>query len=157
MKMPENESAKLNPQIVDIEIGIREMRKITVYPLSMRDQLKLTDMITTAVNEQLQQSGGGDLPLMTFIIRLIQDNIGQLITMVTDEKEDVLDDMSNMQAVEVANVLFDVNYGAVSKNFKSLSEKVKGMFQSERPLPQSASDMDTDLTTSTESPTEKAA
>ena len=62
-------------------------------------------------------------------------------------------DISNLQAVGIADVLFEVNYGAVAKNFKSLSEKLKGMFQPERPLPQSVSDTDTGLKTSTESPT----
>jgi len=61
-----------------------------------------------------------------------------------------------MQAVAVADVLFDVNYGAVAKNFKSLSEKLKGLFQQERPLPQSVNGTVIDLKTSTASLTDKA-
>ena len=154
--MPENENKKLNPQIVDVEIGIREMRSLTIYPLSMRDQLKLTDMVTTAVTEQIAKDGGSDLPLVSFIVKMLQENIGKLLTMVTDEKDDVLNDMTNIQAVAVADVLFDVNYGAVAKNFKSLSEKLKGLFQQERPLPQSVNGTVIDLKTSTASLTDKA-
>ena len=156
--MPENEEAKLNPQIVDAEIGIRSLRKIKVYPLSMSDQLKLTDIVMKSVAEQLAQ-GGADLAIATFVLRLIQDNIVKILGMVTDEAEDIVSEISNVQAVDLATILFDINYGAVAKNFKSLSDKMTGLFQmgssqTERPLPPSANDTDIDLKTSTESPTE---
>ena len=155
--MPENEEKKLNPQITDVEIGIRNLRKITVYPLSMSDQLKLTDLIAKSVTEQLAKADGGELSLVSFIIKMLQENIGKIITMVTDEDAKVLEEISNSQAVEIADVLFDVNYGTVAKNFKSLSEKLTGLFQPERPLPPSANVTDIASETSTESPTETAA
>jgi len=150
-----SEEKKLNPQIMDVEIGIREMRKIKIYPLSMADQLKLTDVVMKSVAEQLEQ-GGGDLSIATFVIRLIQENIVEILKMATDEEgEKVTSEISNSQAIEIAEILFDVNYGAVSKNFKSLSKKVGSLFQQERPLPQSANDTATDSTISTEKATEK--
>ena len=155
--MPENEEKKLNPQITDVEIGVRNLRKITVYPLSMSDQLKLTDLITKSVTEQLAKADGGELSLVSFIIKMLQENIGKIITMVTDEDAKVLEEISNSQAVEIADVLFDVNYGTVAKNFKSLSEKLTGLFQPERPLPPSANVTDIASGTSTESPTETEA
>jgi len=148
--MPE-EQERLNPQITDVEIGIRNLRKIKVYPLSMSDQLKLTDMVTKSATEQMAK-GSGDIAIVSFVLQLIQENLSKIITMVTDEKADVLEDMSNSQAVEFADVLFEVNYGAVVKNFKSLSKKLTGLFQSERPLPPSVSDTATDSKTSTVSP-----
>ena len=148
--MPE-EQERLNPQITDVEIGIRNLRKIKVYPLSMSDQLKLTDMVTKSATEQMAK-GDGDIAIVSFVLQLIQENLSKIITMVTDEKADVLEDMSNSQAVEFADVLFEVNYGAVVKNFKSLSKKLTGLFQSERPSPPSVSDTATDSKTSTVSP-----
>ena len=149
--MPE-EQEKLNPQITDVEIGIRNLRKITIYPLSMGDQLKLTDLIIKAITDQISDGGSTDLSV-AFIVKVIHENIGKILTMVSDEKETVLDELSNLQAIEIADIIFDVNYGSVAKNFKSLSEKLMGLFQPERPLPPSVSDTDTALTTSTESPT----
>ena len=148
--MPE-EQERLNPQITDVEIGIRNLRKIKVYPLSMSDQLKLTDMVTKSATEQMAK-GDGDIAIVSFVLQLIQENLSKIITMVTDEKADVLEHLSNSQAVELADVLFDVNYGAVAKNFKSLSKKLTGLFQSERPLPPSVSDTATGSKTSTVSP-----
>jgi hypothetical protein len=152
--MPENEEKKLNPQIVDVEIGIRSLRKITVYPLSMADQLKLTDIIVQAAMASV--NSGQDMAIPTFILQMMQENVGKILSMATDEDEKLMNEISNLQAVEIANVLFEVNYGAVAKNFKSLSEKMKEMFQPERPLPQSVNGTDTGLKTSTESPTGKA-
>uniref|UniRef100_A0A6M3IX72 Uncharacterized protein n=1 Tax=viral metagenome TaxID=1070528 RepID=A0A6M3IX72_9ZZZZ len=152
--MPENEERKLNPQIVDVEIGIRSLRKITIYPLSMADQLKLTDVIVQAAMASV--NGGQDMAVPTFILQMLQENVAKILSMVTDEDEKLMSDISNLQAVAIADVLFEVNYGAVAKNFKSLSEKLKAMFQPERPLPQSVNGTDTGLKTSTESPTEKA-
>ena len=152
--MPENEMQKLNPQIVDVEIGIRKLRKITVYPLSMADQLSLTDIIVNAAMTAMNE--GNDMAIPAFILKLLQENVGKILKMATDEDETVLKDISNMQAVEIAEIMFDVNYGAVAKNFKSLSEKMQGIFQPERPLPPSVKDTDTGLKTSIESPTGKA-
>jgi len=149
--MPE-EHEKLNPQIVDVEIGIRSLRKIKIYPLSMADQLKLTKLVSDAVAGQM--STAGDIEIVPFVLQMIKDNIGQVLTMTTDEDAELLSEISNMQMIEIADVLFDVNYGAVSKNFKSLSEKLMGLFQSERPSPPSANDTDTVLETSTEKPSE---
>lgn len=154
--MPENEEKKLNPQIVDVEIGIRNLRKIRVYPLSMADQMKMTDIIVNAAMTAMKQ--GNDMAIPAFILKLLQDNVGKVIAMATDEPEpeEVLSEISNLQAIEIAEALFDVNYGAVAKNFKSLSGKMKEMFQPERPLPPSVKDTDTGSKTSIESPTGKA-
>jgi len=152
--MSENEQKKINPQITEIEIGIREMRKIKIYPLSMSDQLKLTDLISTAIAAQFAKEEGGDMALVAFIVELVKENLGRILTMVTDEDDKLLEEVSNLQAASIAEVVYETNYGIVAKNFKSLFEKVMTLFPSERPLPQSASDMDTDLTTSTKSPSE---
>ena len=149
--MPENENVKLNPQVTDVEIGIRNLRNITIYPLSMGDQLKLTDMIIKAITDQVGAGSGADLSV-AFIVKVIHENIGKILTMVSDEKETVLDELSNSQALAIAEILFDVNYGSVAKNFKSLSEKLAGLFQSGRPLPPSVSDTAIGSTTSTVSP-----
>jgi len=32
------ESKKLNPQITDVDIGVRDLRTIKIYPLSLKDE-----------------------------------------------------------------------------------------------------------------------
>jgi len=152
--MSENEQKKINPQITEIEIGIREMRKIKIYPLSMSDQLKLTGLMSTAVAAQFAKEEGGDMALVAFIVELVKENLGRILTMVTGEDDKLLEEVSNLQAAAISEVVYEMNYGIVVKNFKSLFEKVMTLFPSERPLPQFASDTDTELTTSTENPSE---
>ena len=82
--MPENnEEKKLNPQIVDVEIGIRSLRKITIYPLSMADQLKLTDIIVQAAMATMAD-GKEDMAVPTFILQMLQENVGKILSMATD-------------------------------------------------------------------------
>jgi len=151
--MPEKENARLNPQIVDVEIGIRELRKIKIYPLSMKDQLDLTNLIVEALNVQVNEKGSTDLSI-AFLVGLIRDNLEKVLKMATDE-ENIMSEISNVQAMEIAEKLFDVNFASVAKNFKSLSEKAMNMFQSERPSQPSVSDTGTDSNTSTKEVTEK--
>ena len=153
--MPENENAKLNPQIVDVEIGIRELRKIKVYPLSMKDQMDLTNLIVEALNVQVIENGSTDLSI-AFLVGLIRENLEKVLKMATDE-ENVMEEISNVQALEIADILFEVNFASVAKNFKSLSGKAMKLFPSERPSQPSVNDTGTDSKTSTEKVTEKAA
>jgi len=156
--MSENsELQKLNPQITEIEIGIRELRKVKVYPLSMADQLKLTDTITKAIAEQAHMLGQ-DIAVIAFIVKIIQENLGTVLSMATDEDGNaMLSEISNLQAAAIAGTVYETNYGIVVKNFNGLFGKLKALFLSERLLPLSVSDTDTVSKTSTESPGETEA
>jgi len=152
--MSENDQ-KLNPQIAEVEVGIRNLRKINVYPLSMADQIKLTDTITKAIADQLASANGSDIAVISFITNLIKGNIGTILTMTTDEDgEQLLGELTNLQTAAIAEIIYETNYGVVAKNFKSLFGKLGILFPSGRPLPPSVNDTDTVSKTSTESPGE---
>lgn len=152
--MSENEQKRINPQITEVEIGIREMRKIKIYPLSMSDQLSLTHLISEAIAVYAAKEDDEDIAVVAFILELVKENIGRILTMVTDEDDKLLNEISNLQAASIAETVYEMNYGIVAKNFKSLFDKLMTFFPSERLLPQSVSDTpDTDLKTSTKSPT----
>jgi uncharacterized glyoxalase superfamily protein PhnB len=154
--MSENEAQRLNPQVADVDVGIRSLRTITVYPLSMAGQLKMMDIVTKAIAEQIPVLQENDIAMVTFITNMIKDNLGRIISMVTDEDGDkLLEEMTNMQTARIVEMVYETNYGDVAKNFKSLFGKMWMLFPLERPLPQFVNDTDTDLTTSTESPGEK--
>ena len=72
-----------------------------------------------------------------------------------DEKEvgkieDLLSDVTNLQFMQIASIVYQVNFEDVAqeKNVKSLLEKVKNLFQLRRPSLSSVSDTGTDLNTS---------
>jgi len=139
--MPEKTDAmqdekRLNPQITETDIGVRSLRTITIYPLSMADQIKMTDLITEALNAFFLQENKEDIVFVSFIIDLIKKNINRILAMVTDVKKGdaLLSDMTNYQASEIAKIIYEVNYESVAKNLKSLFEKVGNIFRSERLL-----------------------
>ena len=118
-----NPDDRLNPQIREIKIGVRRLRKIKIYPMSAADQFKMTDMI----NQGLQAfSGSQDLNNVEFVatlVSLVQGNIGQLIELVTDEKErgdHILEELTNTQIAEIADIIYEVNYRTIQKKVTSL-------------------------------------
>jgi len=146
--MPE-ENIELNPQISEVKIGKRTLRKITIYPLSLGDEIKLTGIITKAVSNA--PVDGDDLAFVAFIVTLIEENLGTILQLVTDEEDAdaLMSDITNLQGGEIAEIIYDVNYDAVAKNLKGLFSKIKNVFRLERPLLTSVSDTpDTDSNTS---------
>lgn len=151
--MPEKTDAtqdekRANPQITETDIGVRSLRTITIYPLSMADQIKMTDLITEALNafylkekqedvaseENQEGIDQENLEFVKLMIDLIKKNLKRLLAMVTDVKknEDLLLDMTNIQAAKIVTIIYEVNYESVAKNLKSLFEKVSNIFRSER-------------------------
>ncbi len=156
----------LNPQITDIEIGVRNLRKIKLYPLSVGDQMKMTAMIASTVSNFLTTQESKDEALMVgFFVSTINDNLAKFLSLAVGEKEqeggkfpkteEILDDTTNLQASEIAKVIYEVNYEKSVKNFQSLFNQIKKLFPLERSLPGSVEDMVTDLEKSSESPSEK--
>ena len=158
--MPESEQEKriqqLIPQVAEAIVGIRDLRTIKIYPLSMADQLKLTDLITKALQEFTESGDLEDVAFVGAVIALLKDNIGKIISMVSDEDgEKILEDLTNEQAFEIAEIIFDMNYGVLEKNLKSLGGKAKRLFPSARRSAQSFSvTEDTDSTISSSNPSE---
>ena len=145
------ESARLNPEISSAEIGVRELKEIKIYPLSMADQLSMTNLITDTVRKFFEKGDVDDFVFAQFLSKLIEENLETILMMVTDKEQANLEDMTNNQAVAIAEIVYEVNFGSLVKKVKSLLEKVKEQFPSGRPLPTSLDDTeDTDSKTSTD-------
>lgn len=132
--MPEN--SKLNPQVADLEIGIRNLRTIKIYPASFGEQLKLTDLITETVqkfflsrdkSEVVQEK---DMAMIQFFVELVRNNLGKIIGLVSDESEELLNELTNVQFVRLAELIYEMNYEESIKNVKSLFKKTQVVFQS---------------------------
>ena len=151
--MPENtkDDKRLNPQIRETEIGVRNLRTKKVYPLSMADQLKMTDLITEALNAFFQKGDQDDIVFITFLIELIKSNLERMLGMIMDIKKDkdILSEITNFQVSEIAKIVYEENYASVAKNMEGLFKNVKNLLALERLSQTSANDIDTDLTTST--------
>jgi len=159
--MPEKKHDKrINPQIKSVEIGILKLRKIKVYPLSMSDQLSLTDIINEAMKSFFESSKGGEdenLVFVSFIVKTIQDNIKVILKfIVPDEKpEAIMKEITNQQLSEIIRIVYQDNYEEPVKNVTSLfpTEKIQSVL--ERQSQQSVKDTITNLKTSTRKASKK--
>ncbi len=146
---------KINPQITKLTIGVRELREIEVFPLSLGDELKFVKVVGESLQKYFSENiDGDDRIAAAFIAEIVEQNLPTLISLVTEEVP--LEEITNQQAVELAEIIIDVNFGSVSKNAMSLFEKIQKTFLPERPSPLSASSIpDTDLNTSIKEDIEK--
>lgn len=126
--MATDELKMLNPQIVEVTIGIRVLRQIKLYPLSMADQLTLTSLIVETIQKLFAEKEGSNIEFANTLRLLISDNLGKIMTYVTDEGEVLLKDISNSQACDIAEQIYEVNYEILEKKVMSLLNRVKKGF-----------------------------
>jgi lipopolysaccharide biosynthesis protein len=140
----------MNPQIRSEEIGIRELEQLTLYPLSIADQLKMTDLITGAIQkffnpdssrDQTDKKGANlpeqmkDVEFIAFVVELIKENMVQILTLLTDHTTEakakkLLEKMTNEQLDNIIGVILEVNYQDKLKNVMSLFKNVMGKIES---------------------------
>ena len=138
---PEKLDEMINPQITEITIGKRTLRKIKVYPLSLGDEIKVSNIFNEVVSVLFASLSMAEdenkmnmVAVVTTFFKLIRENLGSVLSLITDEDgEQLVNDITNVQAEQVINIIIKTNFGEVSKNLKGLLEKAKAMFLSGRP------------------------
>ena len=131
----QNKLNQINPLHRTTTIGVRVAREITIYPLSVGEQLKLTDIITKLLRKYFYTAEGsekpraeqmGDIELINELVEAIKENIGKIVEIVTDESsESVLDDMTNEQLIDFATIVYEMNFEVAKKKLKNLIQKMK--------------------------------
>lgn len=154
--MPD-ENKKLNPQITTVTIGRRDLKEIEIYPLAVGDQLSMTSIVQEAINIFVEAMG--DAEVIGGAVALILENIPIILSYVIDNPDDstdLLKDITNEQAIEISEIVYEQNYSSLVKKVKGLLEKAKKEIQevkdlpSRRPSQPSANITDIDSTKSTE-------
>lgn len=130
-----SDTVGLRPDIQEWEFGIRELTRVKVYPLSMSDQLDFIPKAYRGFQDVVQKgdkftddSEETNMLVMNEIITFIQQEIEALSLLVLDNKVDFTK-CTNAQIVNLATIIYDVNYGDSLKNAKSLMEKVIRLFR----------------------------
>ena len=161
--MPEKKHDKrINPQIKSVEIGILKLRKIKIYPLSMADQLELTELINKTMKSFFESDRDGEdetLVFVSFIVKTIQENIGTILGFVSPNETPVkiMQEITNQQLSEIVRIVYQDNYEGPVKNVMSLfpTEKIQSVL--ERQSQRSVKDTITKLKTSTGKASKKGA
>lgn len=128
-----SDESRLNPQVKKVDVGKRHLRTIHVYPLSLKEQLDMTQVIVEILNEF---SDMGDLRSMSeeqvlhFMRDFLTRNLNQVLDLCVDRDEKPsFEELTNDQLVQIIDTIFTVNYEGLIKNFKDLFERGKGLFQ----------------------------
>jgi len=128
-----NEAPKVNPKCRKFEIGVRNLRDITIYPLSLSDELELSEKIIglvdgfdAAVNIP-DSEDTQEIRIAGYILSAIKGNLIELLVYVTDE-EITLKDLDNEQFIDLCELIFDVNFDGAAGKIKRLLKKVKSLF-----------------------------
>jgi len=156
---------KLNPEVASIDIGVRHLRKVTFYPLSAGHQLKMTAILESVFKELVKIEGGSEestVVFLTQVLEIVKENINTIIGMICDEDPDeLLDDLTNSQLVNVVKYVYETNYEGPLKNLLSLFQKEGEENWKELVLsqlsPPSAKSTDTSSVTSTKKASKKGA
>lgn len=152
----------LNPDIREIKYGKKVLKRLTLYPLSIGDQFKATNIITEIVQSLVEGRDSGNLSdfvFMTSVMKVLENNLGRILELVADIPEDeakkIVSELTNSQLMEIVESVWSVDYEPALKKGRGLYERGKKVFNSERPLPSSSSSTpSTGLRMSSDGPTE---
>jgi len=133
--------SKLNPQVRQYEVGSRELREITVYPLSISDQNKMGTVIVEAVKVFAEKSkeyediasvkdGLENAGIITDVMAIITDNLGKILAIASDvpanEIDEVVGSMTNTQLTDIVIGIWELNYEGNIKNVRNLIKRMAG-------------------------------
>lgn len=128
---PEGIDKRANPQIVDFTIGIRNLREIRIYPLSIYDQQQMGEIIAQTWEKFLQMEFEGkditNVDAVKMILEVIGNNIVKILNIITggeQKGEEIIKEMTNEQASDLAIHIFETNYAGTIKKVKDLLEKI---------------------------------
>lgn len=120
--------SSLNPQIRMMEVGTKELREVTIYPLSMADQFKMTDAVVNVFKQfdELKPMELGDAAIVVAVISLIEENIQTILELIIDEEEKLeFSELTNLQFSLLVENIYEVNYAGTIKKFQDLVGRVK--------------------------------
>lgn len=130
--------ADLNPQIQEISVGTKELRKITLYPLSMADQFKMTDAVVAAFSQfsVIDPTTLNDTAIVATMITMIEENLQDLFKLLLDPEEQVeFTELTNDQFTDIVTIVYEVNYENSIKKLQDLISRVKMVMPKTAPVP----------------------
>jgi hypothetical protein len=127
---PDEELAMLNPDIKEVLVGKRKLRKVKIYPLSLADQTEFTELIGKAFVRFYTEREKTTAEFAVIIKEEIQTSLSRVFDIATDEGSALMSDVTNSQAADIAGILYDMNFGILEKKLQSLLGKAKNLFPS---------------------------
>lgn len=145
----------LNPQITSVFVGVKSLREVTIFPLSLADQTKTARILAKVFQEVMEKLSSigededdlekeslssmakqlSDVDVMEFIASAIQENLEIVLGLVVDPHEKIsMEELTNDQFYNLVEIVYEVNYEATSKNFVALLKRVRGVVPPEKKI-----------------------
>ena len=119
--------SSLLPSCETIVLGIRNPQERKVYPISWHDMKKIQDVFFSvmagAVN--LSDSGYTQEQVYQYILSRISDHLGEVLDMVIDGDPVDEKELTVGQVVDLAALVYSMNFEGISKNVKGLLQKLE--------------------------------
>lgn len=126
--MEDKDLELLNPQAKKVKVGKRQLKDVVIYPLALADQFKFTEKVFEVFLFWSQNSESSTWDFLQKIREIIQNNIGDMLVLVTDEGKSLLDEITNEQALDIVDLIYQVNYKSLEKKAVSLLQIIPPMF-----------------------------
>lgn len=121
-------AGKMNPKIRKVDIGTREIKQITIYPLSIKDQEALVTFFTGLIEkffEEMREKQFTNTEFFQMILQIVTENIPEFLKYATDEEID-LGNLTNYQLSEIIKHVYTDNFEDPGKNIQGLLTGLKG-------------------------------
>ena len=158
MTPEKDDSKRLNPQIASVKIGVRNLRTIKIYPLSMAHHKKLTEKVVTVISAfaELDESVDAMVTISSFALNFVMENLEVILSMATEEDPaKLMDQITAEQAQEIGAIIYQQNYEGLKKKVQKLLKEKLASLTRRLSQPSSSDTTSTDLTTSTVLDSEK--
>jgi len=137
-----DEMQHLMPQAKRILIGKKEY---DLFPLSLKDQRQVTDLILTIIKVLITKDGDTTLNIIERLASAIMDKVPEILSTALKIDKAEVEEITNDQLFYVIDIILDDNYGDVQKKIEKITEKVKSVFLSQKSSQASANTTDTPL------------
>lgn len=132
--------AKRNVSIESVEIGIEDVRKIEILPLSLAAERRIWNIVSEFqdyVAELTEEVGSiDDVPVNKLIekgVQLVIDNMETVLQSVTKKGTDVaelLEEITNENAIDIAYCIYRNNIEKVKKKIQKMLTKTDQLKES---------------------------
>ena len=132
----------INPVVVRVSIGKKELREIEILPLSVADQFQMSDLISDCVGNLAKIAPNAeDAVLVGMVFETVRKNLWRIIGLIVREDggntvsiltkamdfilrrkpgNRLLKDITNDQAMEIARIVYTTNYEQFIKKVQGL-------------------------------------
>lgn len=120
--------SELVPVFEEAVVGIRKLRKITIYPLSWHDMTKVQNIFFTimAGAVSFENDGYEKAQIYSYVINRLGQFLPEIINLVVSDEEPISpEEISFEQGMDIAEKIYKMNFEGLLKNLSGLLQMLE--------------------------------